>query len=187
MQIRLASPLQTDSIVDGDGLRMVVWTQGCKHACPGCHNAHTWNETGGAMYDIEDIKKQILENDYHDGITLSGGEPVLQVEEVTEIAKFAKEHKFNVWSYTGFTFEKLLVMSKIDKKYLEFLENVDVLIDGKFEIAKKTLDKPYRGSSNQRVIDVKKSLKAGRVCTMRKFDKSLSSEKLYTKKDYIFI
>ena len=187
MQIRLASNLQTDSIVDGDGLRMVVWTQGCKHACPGCHNAHTWSETSGAMYDIEDINKQILENDYHDGITLSGGEPLLQVNEVTEIAKFAKKHKFSVWSYTGFTFEKVLELSKLNNIYLEFLENVDILIDGKFEIAKRTLDKPYRGSSNQRVIDVKRSLKIGKVCTIRKFDKPLSNERLYNKKEYIFI
>ena len=159
MKIRLAADLQTDSIVDGVGIRTVIWTQGCSHNCPFCHNPGTHDFKGGELVDIDDVIKRFAELTGQDGITFSGGDPMFQPEPCYLLAKKAHELGLNVWAYTGFTFEELI--NSNNKNILKFLSEIDVLIDGKFEINKKSLDLSYRGSSNQRIIDVSSSLKKG--------------------------
>ena len=168
MKIRLASKeLLTDSIVDGEGLRSVIWTQGCSHHCKECHNPETWDFNAGVEVDTEEVKKEIDNLSLQDGITLSGGDPFFQAKACTEIAKYAKENGLNVWAYTGFLFENLLKVEDMR----ELLKYVDVLVDGPFEIYKKSLTLSYRGSSNQRIINVPKSLKDGKVHQIKKYDK----------------
>lgn len=175
MKIRLASDIQTDSIVDGEGLRTVIWTQGCSHNCEGCHNPKTHSFDGGFLVDTEDIKKEIAELKYQDGVTLSGGDPFFQVDAVLDIAEFCQSKGLNVWCYTGFTFEKLLEMSKNNHTILELLNNIDVLVDGKFVLNLKSYDCKFRGSTNQRLINVKESLKFGKVVNYElKEDKKLT-------------
>ena len=163
MKVRLASNLQSDSIVDGDGIRTVIWFQGCKHHCKECQNPETWNFDGGMEVDIEDIKEQLKKLKYQTGITLSGGDPFFQASAAAEIAKFAHSIGLNVWTYTGFTYDEIINAN--DEK-MELLKNTDVLVDGRFEIDKKSLACEFRGSTNQRVIDVKKSLEEGGVVTI---------------------
>ena len=130
--IRLASEIQTDSIVDGEGIRAVIWTQGCSHDCKGCHNPETHDFKKGFSKNIDDLKKEIDLLSNHDGVTFSGGDPLFQVEPVLELAKYIKNKGLNIWCYTGFTFEQLLIMTKSNKKLLELLNNIDVLVDGRF-------------------------------------------------------
>lgn len=156
--IRLAADLQTDSIVDGPGLRAVLWTQGCGHHCKGCQNPQTWDFEGGGLVPIEMVKEAISELEYHIGLTISGGDPMFQPDACLEIAKYAKSLGLDVWVYTGFTFEKLLKMSKTKPVYLDFLKQIDVLVDGKFILEQRDLSILFRGSRNQRLIDVQKSL-----------------------------
>ncbi len=184
MKIRLAAPLQTDSIVDGEGLRAVVWTQGCPHNCLGCHNPGTHDFQGGYEVDIKEIKKEVESLEAVEGVTLSGGDPFMQVPACLEVAKSAHKNNLNVWCYTGFVFEHLLKLSETDKVLLEFLNEIDVLIDGRFVLEFKTLEAPFRGSSNQRVIDMKKSLKAKKVVLVDKYkltekEKQISNHKIY--------
>ncbi len=160
MKVRLAANIQPDSIVDGEGIRTVIWFQGCLHHCKECHNPETWNFDGGIEFDVEEIKAEIKNLKYQNGVTLSGGDPFFQPIAALEIAKYAHSLGLNVWCYTGFTFEELLD-EDIAKK--EFLKNIDVLIDGRFEIAKKSLACKFRGSTNQRIIDVTKSLENNKV------------------------
>lgn len=167
MKIRLSSELQSDSIVDGEGIRCVIWTQGCPHHCPGCHNPKTHSFDDGFLRDTEDIIEQIKNLELQDGITFSGGDPMMQAEACTQIAKACKEMNLNIWCYTGYTFEELLT----DPLKVEFLKYIDVLVDGRFEIAKKSYDAMYRGSTNQRLINVKDSLKKGKCVTIRKYQK----------------
>lgn len=159
MMIRLASPITFESIVDGPGLRAVIWTQGCNHNCKGCHNPQTHDKCGGYIEDSSNVIKQIQNLKLHRGVTLSGGEPFMQSEGLLEIAKACKENKMDVWAYTGYTFEELI--DKKNSSYfnnLNLLKNIDVLVDGKFIEAKKDISLKFRGSSNQRIIDVKKTL-----------------------------
>ena len=160
MKVRLAANIQPDSIVDGEGIRTVIWFQGCLHHCKECHNPETWNFDGGIEFDVEEIKAEIKNLKYQNGVTLSGGDPFFQPIAALEIAKYAHSLGLNVWCYTGFTFEELLD-EDIAKK--EFLKNIDVLIDGRFEIVKKSLACKFRGSTNQRIIDVTKSLENNKV------------------------
>jgi anaerobic ribonucleoside-triphosphate reductase activating protein len=187
MKIRLASPLQYDSIVDGEGIRTVIWTQGCPHNCMGCHNPETHDFNGGFLMDIEDIKKELDNLQYQDGITLSGGDPFAQPEACYEIAKYAKSIGLNVWCYTGFTYELLLMMATKKDKYLKLLQNIDVLIDGKFMIELRSLSTKFRGSSNQRVIDVQSSLESGEVVLVSKYHTTDIGIDLYQKPDYMFV
>lgn len=160
MVVRLAADIQPDSILDGSGIRTVIWFQGCLHNCEGCQNPETHDMNSGMVVDIDDIKMKLKNLKYQSGITLSGGDPFFQPEAALEIAKFAKSIGLNVWTYTGFTFEALL---NGDKKRRDLLEYVDVLVDGKFMLNKKSLNCKFRGSTNQRLIDVRKSLESGSV------------------------
>ncbi len=190
MDIILASPLQKDSIVDGEGIRTVIWTQGCSHNCIGCHNKETHDFNGGQKIDIEEIKKEIDHLEYQDGITFSGGDPMFQAKSCSVIAKYAKNKNLNIWCYTGFTFEQLLEMSKTKKEISEFLSYIDVLIDGKFILEQRSLELKYRGSRNQRIIDVPKSLKENKAIVITKYMENKSSfitNKEQNKLDGIFI
>lgn len=169
MQIRLASLIQPDSILDGEGIRTVIWTQGCSHNCLGCHNPATHDFDGGISVEIDALKEEISKLIYQDGITLSGGDPFFQAKACAEVAAFAHECDLDVWCYTGFTFEELMNMTHKNKSVLNLLENIDVLVDGRFMLDKKSLDIPFRGSTNQRIIDVKESLKCGQVVEIEKY------------------
>lgn len=183
MKIRLAAEIQTDSIVDGEGIRAVIWTQGCLHNCKGCHNKITHDLNAGKLVEIEAVKKEITKLKNLDGITFSGGEPFLQVEACLILAKFIKELGLNIWCYTGYKYEDIL--KDLNKKKL--LEKIDILVDGPFVISKRSLSTPFRGSTNQRIIDVNKSLKENKVITIEKYMKITSYSNLYKKDDSIYI
>jgi len=150
-----------DSIVDGPGLRFTIFTQGCPHNCPGCHNPQTHSMKGGKKISINKLYKQIKENGLLSGITFSGGEPFVQAKTLIPLAKKLKEDNFEIASYTGYLFEDL-VNDKVPfgKELLKYL---DVLIDGKFVLSLKSMDLAFKGSSNQRTIDVQKSLKENKT------------------------
>lgn len=158
MKVRLFGTAD-DSIVDGPGLRYTIFTQGCYHKCAGCHNPKSHDINGGYLRDIRDVLLEITANPLLDGITLSGGEPMLQVEPLVEICKEVKKRGLNIVIYSGFTYEEILK----DAKKKELLQLCDMLIDGKFEQDKKSLALLYRGSSNQRLVNVQESLKQGKV------------------------
>lgn len=169
MKVRLAYPIQSDSIVDGEGLRSVIWFQGCKHYCKGCHNPETWNMNQGYEVDIEQLKKEIEELELQDGVTFSGGDPMFQPEALLYLLKVVKENGMNTWVYSGYTFDKLLEIAIEKSIYRDILNNIDVLVDGLFELENKSLNAIFRGSTNQRIIDVKKSIKEGQVCLVDKY------------------
>lgn len=180
MKIRLAADLQIDSIVDGEGIRTVIWTQGCSHNCAYCHNPNTHDFNGGDLVDIEDVIERLEEIEGQTGVTFSGGDPMFQPKACYLLAKKVHELGMNVWAYTGFTYEELL--EKGNKDILKFLSEIDVLIDGKFEIDKKSLDLEFRGSSNQRIIDVKKSLENHEVILYKlknKTQKNIRKQNIY--------
>lgn len=157
--LRLASQLQQDSIVDGPGVRCVLWTQGCPHHCPGCHNPHTHVNHGGIEVPLQDVLNQMKEMKLQSGITFSGGEPFLQADLLIEVAKLAKTLHWNCWAYSGFIYEEIIK----NETMKEFLSHLDVLVDGKFVETKKDYRLRFKGSSNQRIIDVQASLKQGKV------------------------
>ena len=172
-EIRLAADLQTDSIVDGPGLRAVIWTQGCGHHCKGCQNPQTWDFNGGGLVPIKMVLDAIDELEYQDGITFSGGDPMFQPEACNIIADYAKKKGLNIWVYTGFTYEQILTISKKNPVYMEFLSKIDVLVDGRFILEERDLSLLFRGSRNQRLIDVPKTLESG-IVTL--FDESMYNE-----------
>ena len=184
MKIRLAAPLQSDSVVDGYGVRTVIWTQGCSHNCPFCHNPSTHDFGGGKEFELKEIFKELDELENQDGITLSGGDPLYQIEPVLEIAKYAKNIGLSVWCWTGFTYEEVLEMGKKNNSYLELLKYLDVLVDGPFIQAKKDLNLLFRGSSNQRLINMPATLKSGKIILLPETDGILEK---YSKKDKIYI
>ncbi len=155
MRISL-SGVTGDSIVDGPGLRLTIFTQGCLHHCPGCHNPQTHDPAGGSWADTDDILAAAAENPLLDGITLSGGDPFLQPVPCLALAKGAHKIGLNVWTYTGYTWEAL--REENDAEKLALLRETDVLVDGPFLLAERSLELRFCGSRNQRLIDVKKSL-----------------------------
>lgn len=183
MKIRLAAYLQPDSIVDGEGVRTVLWTQGCPHACPGCHNPGTHDFDGGTLVDVDEVIAELQKVKNQDGITLSGGDPVCQSDACYEISKAAHEMGLNVWCYTGFTYEQMLLNPKAKR----LLEQIDVLVDGKFMLDEKSYDIYFRGSRNQRIIDVQKSLEEDKVILVDKYMKDKDYDMSYQKPDYLFI
>jgi anaerobic ribonucleoside-triphosphate reductase activating protein len=152
-----------ESIVDGPGIRFVVFAQGCPHHCEGCHNPQTWPFDGGKDVTVQKIMDEIKKNPLISGITLSGGEPFCQPEGMAALASAARGQGINVIAYTGYLFERLLEMSKAEPNVMEFLKQVDVLVDGPFITALKSYELKFKGSSNQRAIDVKKSLEQNTV------------------------
>ena len=160
MRISL-SGVTGESIVDGPGLRLTIFTQGCLHHCPGCHNPQTHDPEGGSWADTEDILAAAAENPLLDGITLSGGDPFLQPVPCLALAEGAHKIGLNVWTYTGYTWEALLEENDAEK--LALLKETDVLVDGPFLLAERSLELRFCGSRNQRLIDVKKSLAEDKV------------------------
>lgn len=150
-----------DDMLNGDGLRVVLWTAGCSHACKGCHNPITWDPKGGLIFDQE-AKQEVfaeLEKDYVSGVTFSGGDPLHEanIKDITALAREVREKypKKTVWLYTGSRWEEV--------KHLEVMDYVDVLVDGRFIESKKDGSLHWRGSSNQRVIDVPNTKRMGEV------------------------
>lgn len=162
MNIRIAG-IEKESVVDGPGLRFVVFTQGCPHECPGCHNPQTHDPAGGKLIAVQEVFKMIKQAKLIRGVTFSGGEPFMQAQAVAYLAEQTKSLGLNTMTYTGFVFEQLLVMSAKKKYIRELLQNTDILVDGPFIEAQKDLRLVFRGSANQRLLDVPQSLKAGRV------------------------
>ena len=162
-EIRLAADLQTDSIVDGPGLRTVIWTQGCGHHCKGCQNPQTWDFEGGGLVPIKMVLDALDEVECNSGLTFSGGDPMYQPEACNIIAEHAKKKGLNIWVYTGFTYEELLKLAKKKPIYMDFLKNIDVLVDGRFILAERDLNLLFRGSRNQRLIDVQKTLEKDEI------------------------
>ncbi len=156
MQIRIAG-IVPESFVDGDGIRCAIFMQGCLRHCEGCHNPDTHALDGGRLIDTADIIAAIKKNPLLDGITLTGGEPFLQIDAATELARAAKNFALNVWCYTGYTFEEL------PDDAATLLENVDVLVDGAFIESLRDLELQFRGSRNQRLIDVKKTRELNKI------------------------
>lgn len=159
-KIRISATIE-DSIVDGPGLRYVVFTQGCPHHCYKCHNPKTWDLSGGYLISLSKIKKVLKKNKLIKGITLSGGEPLLQVKACLQLASFAKKNNLDVVLYTGYTYEEIISFN--NKLIAKLLSNIDYLIDGPFIYENLDLNLLFRGSSNQRIIDVPKTLLANKI------------------------
>ena len=158
--MRIAGMIQ-DSIVDGPGFRFTLFTQGCPHNCEGCHNPETHDFNGGSEMSTDEIIKKLLSNPLTDGITFSGGEPFEQAGDCAVIARTARENGLNVWAYSGYTFEELLEKAEKQPGVMELLKLTDVLVDGRFILAQRSLSLKWRGSANQRILDVPRSLEAG--------------------------
>ena len=154
------SGIVSDSIVDGPGIRTTVFSQGCPHHCPGCHHPETWEFGCGTVLPVEAVVEIVQSNPLCRGVTFSGGEPFAQPEAFARLARLLKSKGYEVASYSGFTFEELLNGSQAQ---LELLSSIDILIDGRFLLAQKSLEIPFRGSRNQRIMDVKKSLAEGKA------------------------
>lgn len=157
-KIRIAGYVD-DSIVDGPGIRFTIFTQGCAHHCFNCHNPETWAFDKGKDVDIDELISKIKRNPLLQGITLSGGDPLYQVNACLELVKKVKElnSDLDIIIYTGFTFEELAINFKKNNDLLSLLKLSDILIDGKYEDSLRDLTLRFRGSSNQRVINLKKT------------------------------
>ena len=151
-----------ESTVDGPGFRYTVFTQGCPHKCEGCHNPGTHDFSGGKFVSIIKLAEDISKNPLLKGVTISGGEPFMQAKKVTTLLK-KLDKRLSVMVYTGFKYEDLLEMANEENGYLELLQNTDVLIDGKFVLALKSENAPFRGSTNQRAIEAKNSISQGKI------------------------
>ena len=159
-KLRIAGTVN-DSIVDGPGIRYVVFTQGCPHHCPDCHNPQTHDFADGKDADVEKILTEIFGNPILSGVTFSGGEPFCQAEGLLPIAEAIKTKGMHLMIYTGYLLEQL---QKMENPAVErLLELADVVVDGPFVIAEKNLTLAFRGSENQRVIDMVKSRASGDV------------------------
>ncbi|SDB12367.1 anaerobic ribonucleoside-triphosphate reductase activating protein [Eubacterium oxidoreducens] len=154
------------SMVDGPGVRMSIFFQGCIHACDGCHNPDTWDVEGGEYVSVQSVIDKMRKTRYLDGITLSGGDPFVQAQAALAIAQAAKEMGLSVWVYTGWTLEELLA-GKAGDAAIEALNYVDVLVDGRFVLGLKSSECIYRGSTNQRLIDIVESLRSGKSVEIR--------------------
>lgn len=162
MEIKIAGTV-SESIVDGVGFRYTIFTQGCPHNCPGCHNPQTHDFEGGRLVDTDDLFNECIEDPLNKGVTFSGGEPFCQPEPLYELGRRFKERGMSLWCYSGWTWEELLKKAETDDAVSKLLSIVDVLVDGRFILERRTLSLPFRGSGNQRLIDVPASLKEGMV------------------------
>jgi len=151
--IRLSGPLEHDNIVNGDGLRAVLWTQGCPNHCPGCQNPETWDYEVGMLVTIDEIMERLSQFKGQTGLTFCGGEPFVQPKACREIAeRVRKEFGWDVWSFSGFTYE---VIKEYGGEPWEFLKSLDALIDGPFILKQRDLSLRFRGSKNQRLLHLK--------------------------------
>lgn len=154
--------IEAESVVDGEGWRFAIFTQGCKHHCKNCHNPQTWDMCGGTQMSVDSlvdtIEEAFKENILMDGVTLTGGDPLYQPDATLRLCKKLKELDINIWVYTGFTYEEITK----DEKLMDIMSYIDVLVDGPFVESLKSLELEYRGSSNQRILDMKKTLESGK-------------------------
>ncbi|NLY10262.1 MAG: anaerobic ribonucleoside-triphosphate reductase activating protein [Firmicutes bacterium] len=148
-----------ESLVDGPGIRLVIFAQGCKHQCPGCFNEELQAFETNTLMTVEELLTKIDQLPHLSGVTLSGGDPFEQAREFASLAKEIKKRNLSVWAYTGYYYEEL----EQEPEKRQLLTQIDVLVDGPFEMDKKDITLPYRGSSNQRIIDVQQSLHKGKV------------------------
>ncbi len=144
----------SESIVDGPGIRFVIFVQGCPHHCPGCHNPLSHDPEGGTLTDTAALWDEILAHPYIDGITFSGGEPFTHAAALAEIGRAAREKGLNVMTYSGYTWERLLDMADSDPGIKSLLTVTNYLVDGPFVLAERDLTLKYRGSRNQRILDI---------------------------------
>lgn len=160
-ELRLSGVMR-ESIVDGPGIRMVIFTQGCPHHCVGCHNPETHDFNGGYISKPENIIKAMEQNPLLQGITFSGGEPFAQADALAQLGEEIKKRGLHIMTYTGYTFEEIMKeISGGNEEWKSLLSVTDILVDGRFVLAKRSLNLLFRGSKNQRLIDVKKSITAG--------------------------
>lgn len=143
--------------VDGPGLRTTIYFAGCNHHCPGCHNPHTWNFDAGIEMSRQEIIDRIVENDFD--VTFSGGDPMYQSSDILPLARQIKSLGKTIWCYTGFLFEEILSSPEMSS----LLPYIDVVVDGQFIESLKDTDLIFRGSSNQRIIDVRATLASGNI------------------------
>ena len=160
--IRVAGIVR-ESIVDGPGIRFVVFAQGCPHRCMGCHNEATHDFSGGEDCEIEKIVSEIEKNPLLSGVTFSGGEPFAQPEGFLDLAVRLKEKNINIIAYTGYTYEELLDLSFENESVNGLLARIDILIDGRFVLEKRDLRLKFTGSSNQRIIDMDATRAQGKL------------------------
>lgn len=153
--------VEPESIVDGPGFRYVIFVQGCPHSCHGCHNPQSHDFKGGYEISVDDLWRDISKNSNLTGITFSGGEPFCQVAPLLDISYRAKSIGLNLMSYSGWTYDELL--EKKDPIINEFLNNLDILVDGRYIESLRNLELKYRGSENQRVIDMNETRMSGTV------------------------
>lgn len=162
MNLRLAGIIK-ESVVDGPGLRFVVFAQGCNHHCKKCHNQETWDPARGYEISVDQLLEQIKGVKLIKGVTLSGGDPFLQAGPFALLAKKLKVAGFDVMTYTGYTFEELQEMAEKDDDIKALLVASDILVDGPYIDEKRDISLPFRGSSNQRLINLPETLKKGQI------------------------
>ena len=161
-EIRIAGIVE-ESIVDGPGIRFVIFTQGCPHGCKGCHNPQTHDFNSGKDVNIDEIVNKIKEDPLLKGVTLSGGEPFMQAGKLAKLIDKLSDTKLDIITYTGFKYEEIIKNANDENKFYKLLDRTDILINGKFKKDKKDEKQMYRGSSNQRAIDVELSRKSGKI------------------------
>ena len=166
--IRIAGVVR-ESIVDGPGFRFTVFCQGCPHNCEGCHHQATHDFSGGYDCDISRILEAIDKNPLLDGVTFSGGEPMCQAEAFCSLAAEVKKRNLNIVTYTGYTYEELLIMSEKDIWIKKLLDLTDILIDGRFILSQRDLTLLFRGSRNQRVSDMNLTRNSGKLTLAEKY------------------
>jgi anaerobic ribonucleoside-triphosphate reductase activating protein len=160
------SGIAYESLSNGPGMRRVFFSQGCVHECIGCFNPSTHSFCGGELKDMDLLIDDIKNNPILKGVTFSGGDPFEQPDEFAYIAKKVKELGLDIWCYTGYTYEYILENICNKQGFYKLLYNIDVLVDGEFDINRKDVRLKFRGSSNQRIIDVKASLSGGKVVVL---------------------
>ena len=165
MLIKLAG-IVPESYVDGPGIRFTIFVQGCPHHCKGCHNPETHDFEGGRLADTDRIIKKVQQFPLVHGVTFSGGEPFCQSGALAHIAEELKPLGYHIMSYSGFTFEQLYEKSAQEEDVKKLLGLLDILVDGRFVLEQKTLELKFRGSRNQRIIDVPESLRNGRAVSV---------------------
>lgn len=158
MKIRLAG-IEYDSLVNGEGTRTTIFAQGCRHHCPGCFNPETHDFNGGELFEVKEVFEKIKDDPFLDGVSFSGGDPLEQPEAFAELAEMIKQDNpdRNIWCWTGYKLEYLLKNKIHEPGMKKLLDSIDVLVDGRFEQGLFSELLKYRGSSNQRIIDMNRT------------------------------